>query len=1284
MDDLFTNYFSQTKQRIDIDFDMNNCNLKCLTKLTFILNKNFDNNNNNNNLILFLNAENIFIKEIYTFYKQKKFILKYHHNNPFYTLSYLNKLYENIEEIESFRNINRVDWEIKNKGNLKIEIPKNISSDLNNNINKFKIFISYEVIENNIGVIFQSFYEERNDYKHYLCYTPNFYFNTTNWVPCIYDLSLQIFWRLYLIVPMEYMSYSSLQMTKIISNKNKKIIINYSQEKMSAKNIGFIVVNKKIFIENFDINNKNYIIISNENKKEKIEKNLINNKLINTLYNFYDEFFDINESNQKSNLNTPTFIIFIPYLAINSPNLNIRNSFFGKDDFYFNIIKFPSLYVLPEKYIYNNQIPEIKNLQLKNLSKIFITNYIGGLIIEKTYADFWIINGFEVWLSYLFLSQCFGNSYVKNKIYKNILKFKKIVKHGNEKFPLYNNNFSHPIEIQLNYNCYLKSSIVIFLLESQVEKIFIQKVLKNILIERKIKGYNISTESLIKIFKKNCGNNLKHFMMLYVYKTGMLEINCKYNYNQKTNSIDIEIHTESIAKKYYNQHPYFIDKEINYNNIIKLNKNIQIIDFRTKANKNFDILFNLKIIQTNGIEIMKDPHEIKFEKEKENYFWNFPLISKIRKMPLKKREQDFIQDLINNTGISKIYKNEEIEEIFTKNSILWITIDSELTSLRVNHIKQQHILYDYIKIFREADIIGQMESLNNISKDKENFSDSIKILKSLIESNNIYYKLRIYALKVYIKIIIKTKNMKEYTFLIDYLEDCYIEILKNKTNLNYDTYFIMKKIIKYLSDFNEKFFNEFNVVGLINNSDIQNKIINKFLSILISNELNTISNYDDCYIMSEILIGCSKLNLQEKNLILLKKILKNLRVEKLKRSYNEITIISCILSFLNLMIKNDFFYNKSDYKKIIDEIINEINIFYNNEKENYELIIFLNYFHIFILYYKSKSFVDFCEKTLFFILGENRNNVIKNRQKNCLENLNQLSKIKSLCLLIKHIEFTFSNFDEKNSFLKFLKQILYHVISYNRIDCRIILEKIYNKIFKIDFPHLNQNFNLLHNINNNRIDFCSKKYADEDWLDSFLHEDKNDNTSFDEEFTENEESENNEFKNEYEFNNFNFEINNKNEFQLISEINKILLNNELSEPFTYKLNKEYLGELYDDYMSVVKTPIDLYTINDKINNNEYKNFYEYDNDIKLLFNNCKTFNKKGSILYNKGIKLEKIYNNMAIKVKNNYKLIQNNNKINNNNNNNNKMDIDEEQIKTNINNNNLNYNNNIISFKMNE
>ena len=40
--------------------------------------------------------------------------------------------------------------------------------------------------------------------------------------------------------------------------------------------------------------------------------------------------------------------------------------------------------------------------------------------------------------------------------------------------------------------------------------------------------------------------------------------------------------------------------------------------------------------------------------DKETYNNNFPLISKIRKTDLKKREQEFIQDLIDNTGISKI------------------------------------------------------------------------------------------------------------------------------------------------------------------------------------------------------------------------------------------------------------------------------------------------------------------------------------------------------------------------------------------------------------------------------------------------------------------------------------------------------------------------------------------------------------------------------------------------------------------------------------------------------
>ena len=47
--------------------------------------------------------------------------------------------------------------------------------------------------------------------------------------------------------------------------------------------------------------------------------------------------------------------------------------------------------------------------------------------------------------------------------------------------PLYTNNFSHPIEMQLNHIYDLKSKIIFHLIESQVEKVFIQKALKNII-----------------------------------------------------------------------------------------------------------------------------------------------------------------------------------------------------------------------------------------------------------------------------------------------------------------------------------------------------------------------------------------------------------------------------------------------------------------------------------------------------------------------------------------------------------------------------------------------------------------------------------------------------------------------------------------------------------------------------------------------------------------------------------------------------------------------------------
>jgi len=1330
--DNFLRFYTQKKQRIDLYLDMPTQKVIGFTKLNFKAKSDIK-DEIPEVLNLFLNCENMNIisvkldkkvkiskdgkeqggreREIKNSEENKKSIpLEYNYILTNDYKKYLDELYENIEEIESFRNLNRVEWEIRKKGNLSISIPKKYiidntipnnpnednsvlnddNLDKNNNnkkngamiISELKIIISYKLLEKNIGIIFQEFYESRTDKRYTLCYTPNFYYNTQNWVPCIYNLSLQILWSLYIYIQDSYIVYTSCFLNQIAKDKNgKKLIISKCNEPTTARNIGFIALDEKIFTRYFDNTNKNFLIVGNESKREKIEKNLINNKLISTLYNYYEEFFDINETNIKSNLNTPTAIIFIPYLAINCPFQNFKKFLKLKEEFYFSMIKFPSLYIIPEKYIYTQHIPEISKIQLRILSKIFITNYIGGLIIEKTYADFWIINGLETWLSNLFLNKVFDNAYIKAKLYKYILKYKKLCKEGKEVLPLYTNNFSHPIEMQLNPVFNIKSKIIFHLLESKIEKTFIQKALKNIINERHKKGYNLSTEYLIKIFKKNCGVDLKkHFIDLYVYKTGMFKIFLDYTYNQKTNSIDIKIKQEQIAKKYYEKHPYFNIEEIDIEFLDKVGKNIQIIDYKTKPTRYLDIFVKLNILQTNGIEILKDLHDIKLESDKETYTQNFPLISKIRKTDLKKREQEFIQDLIDNTGINKIYTNEEIEKIFTQNSVLWLRIDPDIISLHINNIKQQHILYEYIKIFRDGDYIGQMESLDNIGKSEENYNRTLKILRTLIEYPNIYYKIRQEAIRIYVKILLKQKNEDEYQFLLDILDDCYNELLKNKTNLNLETYYIMKEIVKFLGEYKETNFTRFYYVGLVTNSNMQNKIIEKFMAILFSNELNTITGYDNCYIMADILISCSKLNLQEKSGYLLKKILKNLRIEKLKRSENEITIISTLYALINLLIRNKFFImkEKNKFNNILNEIFQEVNYYINHDTENYELRVFLEYFYIFMIFYESKSYDEFCTNLSNYIFGnengKKNNNIINNKSEENIfsikTNFELVTKIKALSYLLEDDIIIFETVEDKIILLSLLKKILFSPICYLRGDCRFIIEELFQKIYKQEietnkeentektsnklfFPKNYSKF--LEKMNKNYVNYCSKSFADDDWLYGFINEERASMESEEEDNMDQDEMSNDthkfgningitafqikKFRQKYKEDDYalnNLEVNLDREFNdILKDIVDKLLGHPMSEPFSYELNEQTLGDLYEQYMEIIPNPIDLDTIQKKVLNNHYENFISFNNDVFLMFRNCRTFNDKNSKLYMQGIHMEDYYRLLISPIKKN-------------------------------------------------
>lgn len=63
-------------------------------------------------------------------------------------------------------------------------------------------------------------------------------------------------------------------------------------------------------------------------------------------------------------------------------------------------------------------------------------------------------------------------------------------------------------------------------------------------------------------------------------------------------------------------------------------------------------------------------------------------------------------------------------------------------------------------------------------------------------------------------------------------------------------------------------------------------------------------------------------------------------------------------------------------------------------------------------------------------------------------------------------------------------------------------------------------------------------------------------------------------------------------------------------------------EEYPDYYEIMKKPIALNTIRERIDNDEYKSVDEFQADLKLIADNAKTYNRKGSQVYRDAVELQ--------------------------------------------------------------
>lgn len=83
-----------------------------------------------------------------------------------------------------------------------------------------------------------------------------------------------------------------------------------------------------------------------------------------------------------------------------------------------------------------------------------------------------------------------------------------------------------------------------------------------------------------------------------------------------------------------------------------------------------------------------------------------------------------------------------------------------------------------------------------------------------------------------------------------------------------------------------------------------------------------------------------------------------------------------------------------------------------------------------------------------------------------------------------------------------------------------------------------------------------------------------------------------------------------------------LTNHPLAWPFAVPVNKEEVGDYYD----VIKEPMDLSTMEQKLENDKYETFDQFLYDCKLIFNNCRSYNAESTTYFKNATKLEKFLN----------------------------------------------------------
>jgi hypothetical protein len=109
---------------------------------------------------------------------------------------------------------------------------------------------------------------------------------------------------------------------------------------------------------------------------------------------------------------------------------------------------------------------------------------------------------------------------------------------------------------------------------------------------------------------------------------------------------------------------------------------------------------------------------------------------------------------------------------------------------------------------------------------------------------------------------------------------------------------------------------------------------------------------------------------------------------------------------------------------------------------------------------------------------------------------------------------------------------------------------------------------------------------------------------------------------------FEYEFHPSEDEEILQEKYKTILSALLENPHSSIFRTATDGAIYTQYYKIIKEPIDLSIISQKIKDRQYKHMAAFHADVRKIFNNCFKFNRKNTFGYVAGRELERFYNSI--------------------------------------------------------